>query len=307
MNTIEAVKGREWEVLAHYGIKPTGPRHVDCPICNRKKKFRLNEHNGDVMYICVCGAGNIFKLLTQVTDQSFKHIAAEIDNLIGNTGTYQPPITPRRDYEKELLEHWKTLRGVRNTSVERYLNSRGIYRLPKRAMKISGDDEKSIMFCVATNDQGNPVITHKTYLEKDSKAEIDVPKKTSKVDRERESVIQESIAIRFFDSQTCLGISEGIETALAAHQLYECVVWSTMNSNFMKKFRAPAGVEHLIIFADSDKNGTGHAAAFVCGHSNIMAKNDVKKVTIRWPDRGDFNDVLQEVQTVHEWKLGEQL
>jgi len=77
-----------------------------------------------------------------------------------------------------------------------------------------------------------------------------------------------------------------------------------MNSNFMKKFRAPGGVEHLIIFADSDKNGTGHAAAFACGHSNIMANNDVKKVTIRWPDRGDFNDVLQEIQTIHEWVLG---
>lgn len=304
MNTRDAVKDREWEVLAHYGIKQTGKKHVDCPICGGKKKFRLNEYNGNVMYICTCSAGDIFKLLMQITDLDFKTLANEIDRIIGNTNTYQAPLAPRRDYEKELVGYWKTLKQVRGTSVERYLNSRGIYRLPKRAMKISGGDDKSIMFCVATNDQGNPVITHQTYLENDKKADIDVPKKTVKVDRERESVIQESIAIRLFETQTCLGISEGIETALAAHQLYECAVWATINSNFMKKFRAPLGVEHLIIFADSDKNGTGHAAAFSCAHANIMAKNDVKKVTIKWPDLGDFNDVIQEVQNIHEWILG---
>ncbi|PHS60943.1 MAG: DNA primase [Flavobacterium sp.] len=303
MNTIDAVKGREWEVLAHYGIKQQGKNHQNCPICERRKKFRLNEYNSTVMYICVCGSGDIFKLLMQTTGLEFKYLANEIDQIIGNAGNYQAPIVPRRDYEKELFTFWKTLSSIKKTSVERYLQSRGIYRLPARAMKVSGDDAKSIMYCVATNDAGNPVITHQTYLEGDSKAQIEVPKRTSKVDKERDTVIEESIAVRLFNVQTCLGISEGIETALAAHQLYECVVWATMNSNFMKKFRAPGGVEHLIVFADSDKNGTGHAAAFACAHSNIMAQNDVKKVTVRWPDLGDFNDVLQETQKIHEWVL----
>ena len=303
MKTIEALKGREFEVLKYFGIEQHGSKHQTCPICERAKKFRINTHNKTVMYICTCGSGDIFKLLMQTTGLDFKHLARDIDRIIGNSPDYETPIKPRRDYEKELFNHWRTLKPIRKTSVERYLQSRGIYRLPMRAMKISGGDDKSVMFCVATNDQGNPVITHQTYLEGDKKAQIEVPKRTSKVDKERESVIEESIAVRLFDVQTCLGISEGIETALAAHQLYECAVWATMNSNFMKKFRAPPGVEHLIIFADSDRNGTGHAAAFVCGHSNIMAKNDIKKVTIRWPDLGDFNDVLQEHQKIHEWTL----
>lgn len=43
----------------------------------------------------------------------------------------------------------------------------------------------------------------------------------------------------------------------------------------MKKFRVPAGVKHLIIFADMDKHSaTGHAAAFECAHANLLAKND---------------------------------
>ena len=175
--------------------------------------------------------------------------------------------------------------------------------MPMRAIKVSGNDEKSCMFSVATNDKSNPVMTHQTYLHGDSKADVEVQKRTSKVDKERESVIEESIAIRMFDVQTCLGISEGVESALSASQLYECSTWAVLNTNFMKKFRAPPGVEHLIIFGDGDSNGAGQAAAFVCGNANILTNNDVKKVTIRFPESGDFNDVLQEVQKINEFIL----
>jgi putative DNA primase/helicase len=66
-----------------------------------------------------------------------------------------------------------------------------------------------------------------------------------------------------------------------------------MNSNFMKKFRAPAGVKHLVVFADMDRHSaTGQAAAFECAHANLLAKNDLLKVSVRWPDNGDFNDLL---------------
>jgi len=303
MNTVDAAKGREFEILSYYGIKQHGKGHQQCPICERRKKFRINTHNETVMYICVCGSGDIFKLLMQTTGLDFKHLARDIDRIIGNTREYTAPIKPRRDYEKELFQTWKALSPIKNTSIQRYLNSRGIYKLPMRAMKMRGDDSQSVMFCVATNDQGNPVITHQTYLHGDNKAQIEVPKRTSKVDKERESVIEESIAIRLFDVQTCIGVAEGIETALAACQLYECATWATMNSNFMKKFRAPKGVEHLIVFGDADDNGTGQASAFVCGHANIMANNDVKKVTIRFPESGDFNDVLQEHQKINEFIL----
>ena len=303
MKTIEAVKGKEFEVLSYFGITQNGNKHQTCPICERKKKFRINVHNNTVMYICTCSSGDIFKLLMQTTGLDFKHLANDIDRIIGNAPDYEAPITPRRNYEKELLQLWRTLKPVRNTSVQRYLNSRGIYKMPMRAVKVSGTDDKSVMFSVATNDKSNPVMTHQTYLEGDSKANVEVQKRTSKVDKERESTIEESIAIRMFDSQTCLGISEGVESALSAHQLYECVVWAVLNTNFMKKFRAPGGVEHLIIFGDGDSNGAGQAAAFVCGNANILCNNDVKKVTIRFPESGDFNDVLQETQKINEFIL----
>jgi len=58
------------------------------------------------------------------------------------------------------------------------------------------------------------------------------------------------------------------------------------------------------IFADNDRNGTGHAAAFECGNKNLLSKNDVKEVVIRWPSKeGDFNDVLTTDIEVVEWTL----
>ena len=74
-----------------------------------------------------------------------------------------------------------------------------------------------------------------------------------------------------------------------------------MNSNFMKKFRAPAGVKHLVVFADMDRHSaTGQAAAFECAHANLLAKNDLLKVSVRWPDNGDFNDLLMNGDQVRE-------
>ena len=305
MKTIDIVKNHIPQILSAYGLPPiTGNKHYkgECPICSKRGKFRIDNKENTGSYICVCSSGDIWKLLIEVTGKDFRTLARELDILLGNVYAKEP-IAPRRDYQLELLAFWRTMTQVKGTSVNRYLSSRGIWNLPARAMKILGDDSESIMFCVATNDAGNPVITHQTYLQGDKKADVDVPKRTQKVDRDRESVIDESIAIRLFEPQTCLGIAEGIETALSAHQLYECAAWSVMNSSFMKKFRAPTGVEHLIVFADSDNNGTGMAAAFVCGNANILANNDVKKVTIRYPQEGDFNDVLLCAQEVNEFIL----
>lgn len=110
-----------------------------------------------------------------------------------------------------------------------------------------------------------------------------------------------SVAIRMFPTSSTLGIAEGIETALACHQITKCNTWATMNTTFMKKFRVPAGVKNLIIFADSDANAAGHAAAFECAAANLHAKNDLESVSVRWPAQGDFNDLLLNGSEVFEW------
>ena len=56
-------------------------------------------------------------------------------------------------------------------------------------------------------------------------------------------------------------------------------------------------------FTATDLNGAGHAAAWVCGHRNVLSNNDVERVTIRWPAIGDFNDMIMNGAVVYEWPL----
>ena len=303
MITQDAIRGKEWAVLDHYGFRRTNNRHIDCVLCGKKKSFRLNEYKGTPSYICTCSQGGVFNLLMQFLDYDFKTLADEIDKIIGNTQD-RSQIIQKRDYVGELVSYWKTLKPIKNTSAQRYLRSRGIYAIPNRSIKVYGNDQESRMVAVATDDSGKPVMIHTTYLSGDKKASIETPKRWSRVDKSREDSVQESIAIRMFEAQTCLGICEGIESALSAHVLYSCAVWSVLSTSVMKNFRAPVGVSHLIIFADNDKNGAGLSAAFHCGNANILAKNDVQRVTIRYPEEGgDFNDVLLEAQNIGEFKL----
>lgn len=142
-----------------------------------------------------------------------------------------------------------------------------------------------------------------TLLDGDHKAKTGTQKKLHKLQEDSYLEHVSSIAIRLFPASSTLGIAEGIETALSSKQIYGVNTWSVLNTALMKRFRAPSGVKHLIIFADADLNGAGLAAAWVCGHGNILSGNDVERVTIRWPAIGDFNDMIVNGAAVYEWPL----
>lgn len=295
MRTADAIIGREWEILEHYGFTRTGNKHIDCPICGKAKKFRINEYNGRPSWICVCGNGGIFDLLIEVTEKSFADLAKEIDALIGNLPTIEK--------RKQVKAAEKRI-PIPGTETEKYLQSRGITILPKynvyhaeNVFHRESGLHLSAMYSVAVDHSISHSYSHLTFLQNGMKAKVEPGKKVFTVSR------SDNVSIRMFDVESCLGVSEGIETALSAKQLYGVPVWSCMNSAILKKFRAPRGVRKLIVYADNDKNGAGLAAAFECGHRNILSKNDVRQVSIKWPETGDFNDHLRNPIKVYEWKL----
>lgn len=57
-----------------------------------------------------------------------------------------------------------------------------------------------------------------------------------------------------------LGVAEGIETALAAMQLFSIPTWAALSTSGLRAFVWPAGVRQVTLFADADRDGMASAA-----------------------------------------------
>jgi len=314
MKTAEAAKGQWAKILEHYGLPPiTGKNHFKgkCPVCDSIGKFRIDDRDGTGTWICTCGSGDGMKLVTTTQGKPFNEICREIDQLIGNTFTRLkiPATSSAGSLRNRVLSKFSKLTALRGTSGAQYLNARGIYQLPQEAVRFN-DKERyggrvfQSLYSLATDDKGELCYLHRTLLDGNRKAQL----KDSSGAKRQNSLQEESyldharsVAIRMFPVASTLGIAEGIETALSAHQIYKVNTWATMTANFMKKFRVPAGVKNFIIFADRDINSaTGLAAAMECAHANLLAKNDLERISIYYPDNGDFNDMLMNGDQVRE-------
>lgn len=313
MKTVEAVRGRWPEIFQHYDLPPvTGKNHFkgDCPVCGRKGKFRIDNKDNRGEWMCTCGAGDGWKLLELTQEKDFRTLAREIDKLIGNTyqKQQQQPPQPVQEFRSRVITKFSTLKPMRDTPAQKYLTGRGINELPSTHIRFNSsentkDGKFQSIWSIATDDRGAGCYLHRTFLDNGRKADIEANKKMSKLQDDGYLNFAGSVAIRMFPVSTTLGVAEGIETALSCKQIYGCNTWSTLNSGFLRKFRAPKGVKHLIIFADSDSNGAGLAAAFECGHRNILSNNDVETVSVRWPEMGDFNDMLLNGSKVFQQQL----
>jgi len=310
MRTEEAARGKWHMIFEHYGLPPiTGKTHYkgECPVCKGKGKLRIDDKDGTGSWVCVHGAGNGFKLLQEVTGKEFATLAKEVDALIGNDYTTEKRApTQAMDKVKDAKDRFLSLPLVAGTQIQDYFQSRGIYAMPRRGVRYSPAEYDNdagrvvpCMFAIASNEYGEPVYKHITYIENGKKAELETVRKMH--------TLQEypgSVAVKLFEPGSVLGIAEGIESALSAAHIYKMPVWSAINATIMQRFRAPTGVTALYVFADNDKNGTGLAAAFNCGRANILSNNDVQKVFIRWPLKlNDFNDMLTAGDEVVEWIL----
>jgi len=310
MRTLDYIQDKQEQVLKHYGYEITYNRHIECVMCGKPDKMRINLLGENIRIICVCGSYSLIDFLMALTGKDFAAMAKEIDKDFGNDNHDYTPVkkdTTRRD---KAIKLFKTAKPLRGSDGERYLNNRKIFNMPRGGIKFGEVYDKEhnrkipAMIAIASNELGEPRMMHITYIEKGQKITWGTQRKMHSLHPKGLDVVGESIAIKLGRAGDLLGIAEGIETSLSANQIYQCPVWSVINTAYMKKFRAPPGVTKLYIFADNDSNGVGLAAAFECGSRNILANNDVELVRIRWPSKvNDFNDVLSGGDKVIEWQL----
>jgi len=312
IKTIDFFNGRWLEVFKGYGLPHVvSNNHSECPLCG-KRNFRIDNKQGSGSWVCTCSAGYGMQLLMEVEGKGFPEMAKELDKEYGNykpeipSGTFIPAKEFVPSKQAQILTRFSSIGRIEKTPVKDYLNSRGIYTIPTSSVKFSkAEYDKSTgrsyqtMYSIATDDRMNVIYLHKTFLENGAKAEGVNKKIYSALDNKVicatcGNSTSQSCAIRLFEASDTLGIAEGIESALSATQFSKIPCWSVMNTAIMKVFKAPEGVNTLVIFADNDTHGAGMAAAMVCANKNILANNDVKTVFIRWnEDAGvDFCDMV---------------
>jgi hypothetical protein len=132
------------------------------------------------------------------------------------------------------------------------------------------------------------VALHRTYLTEDGqKAAVPCSKKLA-----GRGVA--GAAIRLYQASERLAVAEGIETALAVHQMTGWPTWATISAGGMERLELPDSIREVLVAADHDPAGLNAARALV---RRLLQEG--RRVRLAIPPRpgADWLDVL--VSKIH--------
>jgi putative DNA primase/helicase len=308
--TAERARNKWPALLEAFGIDPralTG-RHTACPICGGRDRFRFDNKEGRGTWLCShCGAGDGFDLITKSLGLPFPEAARRADSIMGTTELPETAPKPATDPQKarEAMEAvWRaTVAPTLDDPIDRYLAGRGIatsrpdprhVRLCWAARYIEEGQEPTTwpaMVAKVTAPDGSGVNLHRTFLTAGgSKAPVGTARKVML------GGLPEGSAVRLMGIvDGTLGIAEGIETALAAAEVFGVSVWAALNANRLEVWEPPAGIRRVVIFGDNDENFVGQAAAYALAARLRRGRYaTIEHVEVQIPDCAgwDWNDYL---------------
>lgn len=289
--TDEAV-GRWPGILQALGIDARflSNKHGPCPVCAGTDRYRFDDKDGRGTWICsYCGSGDGISLLRRVFGWSFAEAAKQVDRFVGTVPA--GPIASARTEESKvraLTRTWAAGRAVvEGDPVWLYLNRRvGLSAAPADvrfhpALRYTDADGKDLgqfpaMIARLRYPDGTGASIHRTYLtEAGEKAPVPQVKKIMA------GKPLNTAAVMLAPAGRCVGIAEGIETALAASHRFSVAVWAATNAVLLESWAPPAGVEQVLIAGDNDASYTGQAAAFSLARRLVR---DGYAVEIQIPD-----------------------
>ena len=207
----------------------------------------------------------------------------------------------------KLLRLWNETKPIHpNDAVSRYLINRGLTVPDCGAIRShEGLDYWHGGQCVGafpamlgaiTSTSGELVSIHRTYLTADGRKALvpTVKKLYASAGPLMGASIKISAPKRRDDGALCIGISEGIETALAASTLFGVPVWSAVSAHGLANFEPPADVKNIYIFSDNDASYVGQDAAKKLAqrltHQGHIVRVHTPAIV------GDWNDELQALE-----------
>lgn len=257
-------------------------RHGPCPVCGGKDRFRFDDKTGNGDYFCSgCGAGDGFSLLAKYLCIQVGEAVKMVGNLLNVKGEAIQKVDRREEF-RELF------RGCDDAGhITDYLKKRGLKAAPPCLRYHPTVEGKPSMLAVISGPDGKAVGVHRTHF-----SESKVRKRTTSL----AGTLPHGSAVRLYPAGKVLGIAEGIETAIAAHEMFKVPVWAVLSTSGMKNFVVPEGVDRLIIFGDTDQNFAGHAAAYSLAHKLACDDRVTCSIEMKFPVEGDWLDELNYVR-----------
>ena len=184
--------------------------------------------------------------------------------------------------------------GIQDERIAVYLRSRGIRLIPP-VLRFAEQAPHRLgvrvpaMLAPIVDVYGEQIGVHLTYLRSDGRGKAEL---TKEYQREcRGAVRGGAIRLIPFEPDVELVLAEGLETSLAASELFGLPCWSAVYAGGLCSLVLPPEVRRIVIAADNDASGVGQRNA-LAAYDRWTAEGRSVRIVAPPVVGDDFNDVL---------------